>query len=118
MTTPVVVDEKFELDSPASSYRDEKKEFVTDGDDNSQVVVNDRIPVNKHLEEFHFTWRSAIVGSLLGCLVGRVFILYKYKYEVCIHSLFYSCVKHISRFKDWLDFWCLPFWCHFLICYH
>jgi len=71
MTTPAVVDEKFELDSPRSSFRDEKKDFVTDGDSNSQVIVDDQSPVNRHLEEFHFTWRSAIVGSLLGCLVGR-----------------------------------------------
>ncbi|CAO0789444.1 unnamed protein product [Mucor circinelloides] len=70
MTTPAVVDEKFELDSPRSSFRDEKKDFVTDGDSNSQVIVDDQSPVNRHLEEFHFTWRSAIVGSLLGCLVA------------------------------------------------
>ena len=115
MTTPVVVDEKFELDSPTSSFRDEKKEFVTDGDDNSQVIVNDRIPVNKHLEEFHFTWRSSIVGSLLGCLVGRTFTNKILKF---ILTLFYSCFKYISWFKNWLDFWCLTFWCHFLICYY
>lgn len=72
MTTPAVVDEKFELDSPRSSFRDEKKDFVTDGDSNSQVIVDDQPAANRHLEEFHFTWRSAIVGSLLGCLVGKL----------------------------------------------
>ncbi|CAO3646889.1 unnamed protein product [Mucor hiemalis] len=66
MTTPVV-DEKYELDSP--TYRDDKKEF-TDGDSNSQVVVDERTQNQILNEEFHFTWRSAIVGSLLGCLVA------------------------------------------------
>lgn len=69
MTTPVV-DEKYELDSP--TYRDEKRDFA-DGDSNSQVAVDDQRARNHALnEEFHFTWRSAIVGSLLGCLVGTL----------------------------------------------
>lgn len=68
MTTPVV-DEKYELDSP--TYRDEKREFA-DGDSNSQVVVDERAHNHALNEEYHFTWRSAIVGSLLGCLVGTL----------------------------------------------
>jgi hypothetical protein len=64
MTTPVV-DEKYELDSP--TY--DKKEF-TDGDSHSQVIVDERTENQRLNEEYHFTWRSAIVGSLLGCLVG------------------------------------------------
>lgn len=67
MTTPVV-DEKYELDSP--TY--DKKEF-TDGDSNTSQVVVDEKTQNQILnEEYHFTWRSAIVGSLLGCLVGTI----------------------------------------------
>jgi hypothetical protein len=70
MATQAVVDEKFELDSP-TSYRDDKKDF-NDGDSSSQVIVNDKPVVDKLVEEFHFTWRSAIVGSLLGCIVGKM----------------------------------------------
>lgn len=68
MTTPVV-NEKFELDSPTTSYN-EKKEY-TEGDTNSQVLIDEEPRLARLSEEFHFTWRSAIVGSLLGCLVGK-----------------------------------------------
>lgn len=81
MTTPVV-DEKYELDSP--TYRDDKKEF-TDGDSNSQVVVDERTQNQILNEEFHFTWRSAIVGSLLGCLVG---------------TYTFMCVEFYARFPN------------------
>jgi hypothetical protein len=67
MTTPVV-NEKFELDSP--TFKDEKKDYL-DGD--SQVIVDDQPPLERITEEFQFTWRSAIVGSLLGCLVGTAY---------------------------------------------
>ncbi|GAA5803747.1 OPT oligopeptide transporter protein-domain-containing protein [Helicostylum pulchrum] len=67
MTTPVV-NEKFELDSPTTSYN-EKKEY-TEGDTNSQVLIDEEPRLARLSEEFHFTWRSAIVGSLLGCLVA------------------------------------------------
>lgn len=74
MTTPISVDEKFEFDS--TSYKDEKKEYYA-SDEQSQVAVDETAPSARHQEqEFHFTWRSAIVGSLLGCLVGK-FILHK-----------------------------------------
>lgn len=68
MTTPVVVDEKFELDSP-SSHSNEKFEYA-EKDTDSQVVVENAAhqPI---VEEFQFTWRASIIGSLLGCLVGK-----------------------------------------------
>lgn len=69
MTTQVV-NEKFELDSPTGSYN-EKKEY-TEGDTNSQVHIDEEPRLARLSEEFHFTWRSAIVGSLLGCLVGKI----------------------------------------------
>jgi hypothetical protein len=75
MATQAIVDEKFELDSP-TSYRDDKKDF-NDGDSNSQVIVNEKALGEQITEEFHFTWRSAIVGSLLGCIVGKYFIRYR-----------------------------------------
>lgn len=67
MTTPVVVNEKFELDSP-SSFNDEKKDYA-DKETDSQVIV-DYEPRHTVMEETQFTWRASIVGSLLGCLVG------------------------------------------------
>ncbi|KAI8052757.1 OPT oligopeptide transporter protein-domain-containing protein [Thamnidium elegans] len=67
MTTQVV-NEKFELDSPTTSYN-EKKDY-TEGDTNSQVLIDEEPRLARLSEEFHFTWRSAIVGSLLGCLVA------------------------------------------------
>ncbi|KAI7899098.1 OPT oligopeptide transporter protein-domain-containing protein [Cokeromyces recurvatus] len=70
MTTPAVVNEKFELDSPTtSSFRDEKKDYIRDGDsiDNQ---AHEKSSFNRVTEEFHFTWRASIVGSLLGCLVA------------------------------------------------
>lgn len=70
MTTPDV-NEKFELDTP-SSLKDEKKEYLSEGD--SQVIVNDQPHLQRLTEEFQFTWRSAITGSLLGCLVGKAHI--------------------------------------------
>lgn len=33
--------------------------------------VDDRSLPEEFIEEYQFTWRSAIVGSLLGCLVGK-----------------------------------------------
>ncbi|KAG2198816.1 hypothetical protein INT47_000732 [Mucor saturninus] len=68
MTTPVVVDEKFELDSP-SSYKNEKLDY-SDKDTDSQVAVEEKPVQHAIVEEFQFTWRASIVGSLLGCLVA------------------------------------------------
>jgi len=48
--------------------KDEIKEYY-ESDKTSQVAV-DTVP-NKLIEEFQFTWRASIVGSLLGCLVGK-----------------------------------------------
>lgn len=69
MTTQAVVDEKYELDSP-TSLRDEKKDF-NDDDKDSQVIIDDKPIPERIVEEFHFTWRASIVGSLLGCVVGK-----------------------------------------------
>jgi hypothetical protein len=33
--------------------------------------VDDRSLPEEFVEEYQFTWRAAIVGSLLGCLVGK-----------------------------------------------
>ncbi|KAI9478013.1 MAG: OPT oligopeptide transporter protein-domain-containing protein [Benjaminiella poitrasii] len=68
MTTPAVVEEKFELDSPTtSSYKDEKKDYLKD---EISISSQPKGPLENITEEFHFTWRSCIVGSLLGCLVA------------------------------------------------
>lgn len=54
---------------------DEKFEFDINSDE--QVAV-DKESIRIHPEEFQFTWRSSIVGSLLGCLVGK---------EICLLTL-------------------------------
>ncbi|KAI8357851.1 OPT oligopeptide transporter protein-domain-containing protein [Choanephora cucurbitarum] len=62
-----VVDEKYELHSP-SSLKEEKKDFLQDGD---SVQVIDETLLHSHPDDVpHFTWRAAIVGSLLGCIVA------------------------------------------------
>lgn len=48
--------------------KDEIKEYY-ESDKTSQVAVD--TVSNKLIEEFQFTWRASIVGSLLGCLVGK-----------------------------------------------
>jgi hypothetical protein len=48
--------------------KDEIKEYY-EPDKTSQVAVD--TVSNKLIEEFQFTWRASIVGSLLGCLVGK-----------------------------------------------
>ncbi|KAG1374546.1 hypothetical protein G6F61_009238 [Rhizopus arrhizus] len=47
--------------------KDEIKEYY-ESDKTSQVAVD--TVSNKLIEEFQFTWRASIVGSLLGCLVA------------------------------------------------
>ncbi|KAI8370461.1 OPT oligopeptide transporter protein-domain-containing protein [Radiomyces spectabilis] len=47
-------------------YRDNASSF----NDDKQVVVDDTPIGQQFVEEFHFTWRASIVGSLLGCLVA------------------------------------------------
>lgn len=68
MTTPTAVDEKFEFDS--ASIKDEKKEYFV-SEEQSQVAVEETNSARHFQEEFQFTWRAAITGSLLGCLVGK-----------------------------------------------
>ena len=50
------------------SYGDEKVEYDVQSV-NEQILVDN---IERHPEESQFTWRATIVGSLLGCLVGRV----------------------------------------------
>lgn len=50
---------------------DEKKqeELYEKGD---QIAVNDDEPIGHVIvEEWQFTWRASVVGSLLGCLIGK-----------------------------------------------
>ncbi|KAJ2961362.1 hypothetical protein NQZ79_g3375 [Umbelopsis isabellina] len=39
-------------------------------DDHKQVIPEEEISHPEHFEEHQFTWRSAIVGSLLGCVIA------------------------------------------------
>lgn len=61
---------KTELDHDATAYTDEKIEYDLQSVD-EQIVVDKKLDTQLHPEEFQFTWRSSIVGSLLGCLVGK-----------------------------------------------
>lgn len=51
-------------------YKDEKVEYDLHSVD-EQVVVEDDPTAKRDVDEYQFTWRSAIVGSLLGCLIGN-----------------------------------------------
>lgn len=65
MSTPAV-DERFEIDHK----KEDKQEYYED-DKGSQVVIDDISVLPKRIiEEYQFTWRASIVGSLLGCLVA------------------------------------------------
>lgn len=50
-------------------YKDEKVEYDLRSID-EQVAVEEE-PIRRDVDEYQFTWRSAIVGSLLGCLIGN-----------------------------------------------
>jgi hypothetical protein len=58
-----------DVKSPA--YQDEKIEYDLHSVDN-QVIVEDDSSRHAPIEEYQFTWRATIVGSLLGCLVGNI----------------------------------------------
>lgn len=51
-------------------YKDEKVEYDLRSVD-EQVAVEDDPTTRRVVDEYQFTWRSAIVGSLLGCLIGN-----------------------------------------------
>jgi hypothetical protein len=55
------------------NYTDEKIEYDLNSVDEQIVVEQD--PRQRFPEETQFTWRSAIIGSLLGCLVGNIIIV-------------------------------------------
>ncbi|KAI8984759.1 OPT oligopeptide transporter protein-domain-containing protein [Mycotypha africana] len=67
-----VVEEKYELNVPAT-YNEhaeiEKKEYEFETSE-KHSIVDSRSQSHPVIEEFHFTWRATIVGSLLGCLVA------------------------------------------------
>ncbi|KAG0169892.1 hypothetical protein DFQ28_002829 [Apophysomyces sp. BC1034] len=62
-----VVDEKIEYEVHTTTTTT-KQEYYDEND--KQIVVEERPIGHEHGEEFHFTWRASIVGSLLGCLVA------------------------------------------------
>lgn len=53
-----------------SDYRDEKHEYDLD----EQVIIDDTPSTHNKtaIEETQFTWRATIIGSLLGCLIGKI----------------------------------------------
>ncbi|CAO0790710.1 unnamed protein product [Mucor circinelloides] len=55
---------------PPPDYKDEKFEYDINST-HEQVMVEDSISGRQiNVEEYQFTWRATIVGSLLGCLVA------------------------------------------------
>jgi hypothetical protein len=76
MPNSVNTDEKLEVVDTSSIFKDEKEELKR-SDSNSQVIVDDfsKLP-QQFQDEFHFTWRASIIGSLLGCLVGNFFFFF------------------------------------------
>lgn len=58
-------------DTSHPEYKDEKIEYDLHSLD-EQVVVEEDKTSRIMIEEHQFTWRAAIVGSLLGCLVGKI----------------------------------------------
>lgn len=74
MTTPNVVDEKYELESPVHSTHETSsdKKDIYSAEEHEQVEIDEKPQRHPIFEEFQFTWRASIIGSLLGCLVGKV----------------------------------------------
>jgi hypothetical protein len=58
-----------DVTTPPAYNKEEKTEYDLQSFTDEQVVVNE--PETQQVEEHQFTWRSAIIGSLLGCLVGK-----------------------------------------------
>jgi hypothetical protein len=67
---------KSEIDhaDDVSAFKDEKIEYDLNSLDNEQVIDKNS-DTKMHIEEFQFTWRASIIGSLLGCLVGKSFVI-------------------------------------------
>ncbi|KAF7731408.1 hypothetical protein EC973_000216 [Apophysomyces ossiformis] len=63
-----IVDEKIEYEVHTTTTTT-KHEYYDEHDD-KQIVVEEKPFTQELHEEFHFTWRASIVGSLLGCLVA------------------------------------------------
>jgi hypothetical protein len=54
------------------AYKDEKIEYDLNSVDDQIAVEDKSSQFQLPVEEHQFTWRAAIVGSLLGCLVGNI----------------------------------------------
>lgn len=68
---------------PPPDYKDEKFEYDINST-HEQVMVEDSISSRQiQVEEYQFTWRATIVGSLLGCLVGNL-IHYLPRFGICL----------------------------------
>lgn len=102
-------------DVKTSSYEDEKIEYDLHSTDEQIVVEDNALHHQPPVEEYQFTWRASIVGSLLGCLVGN--INYTYHFIVAYHAILNSRFKYLPRFENWLDIWCFTFRCHFFVRY-
>lgn len=60
---PQIVEEKIE-------YEIDKKEVYSESSE--QIEVQEDKPLGQYVvEEWQFTWRASVVGSLLGCLIGK-----------------------------------------------
>ncbi|KAI8979182.1 OPT oligopeptide transporter protein-domain-containing protein [Mycotypha africana] len=52
-------------------YEDKKIEYDLQSVHNEEIIVEDEYKNQEHhIEEYQFTWRASIIGSLLGCLVA------------------------------------------------
>lgn len=53
-------------------YEIDEKKFSEKHEQDEQVEIQDEKPLHEEfVEEYQFTWRASIIGSLLGCLVGK-----------------------------------------------
>lgn len=63
---PQIVEEKIE-------YEIDKKEVYSESSE--QIEVHEDKPLGQYVvEEWQFTWRASVVGSLLGCLIGKSYM--------------------------------------------
>jgi hypothetical protein len=60
-----------DVSSTPPKYTNEKIEYDIQSIDEQVKVETDPSTRELQVEEYQFTWRAAIVGSLLGCLVGK-----------------------------------------------
>lgn len=60
---PQMTEEKIE-------YEIDKKEVYAESTE--QIEVHEDKPIGQYVvEEWQFTWRASVVGSMLGCLIGK-----------------------------------------------